>query len=419
MRLSLKLGALCAGAAIVPLAAASIILLLGPNAETPAPVFEQAEAGARSALSIYEKRLEQMRLASQHLANEIGLKILAQGSESEPLSGAKLARLQDLLSRARDELSLDFLIVTERTGRVIARHNDLPGASETLASPSGGNRLATRVITEGAQLRVSPLADVAVERGEQLSRLWLDKAARVSRPDGTALEDALVIEAAAPIFSSGRFSGAILIGQMLNNYYLARAGANQLQVPLVAEVKQTCFGGNDPERGAVIALGDTIIASSLEDATTTKPALLGSRRTPSQPGETLEWNSQRYEIAWKQMKTLDGNSIGAVGVAARIEEPPLAALSTFRLAAFLAGAGVLLALIAGLVAGRALAARVNSLSDAVTRMSVGELSTTVRDRIGLNGSNNQHRRDEIGRLAEQLEHMRESFRQAIERMRKR
>jgi HAMP domain-containing protein len=169
----------------------------------------------------------------------------------------------------------------------------------------------------------------------------------------------------------------------------------------------------------VIALGDTIIASSLEDATTTKPALLGSRRTPSQPGETLEWNSQRYEIAWKQMKTLDGNSIGAVGVAARIEEPPLAALSTFRLAAFLAGAGVLLALIAGLVAGRALAARVNSLSDAVTRMSVGELSTTVRDRIGLNGSNNQHRRDEIGRLAEQLEHMRESFRQAIERMRKR
>ena len=54
-----------------------------------------------------------------------------------------------------------------------------------------------------------------------------------------------------------------------------------------------------------------------------------------------------------------------------------------------------------------------ALSEAVGRMSVGELSTTVRD-ISANGSRPA---DEIGRLADQLEQMRESFRQAIERLR--
>jgi hypothetical protein len=52
-------------------------------------------------------------------------------------------------------------------------------------------------------------------------------------------------------------------------------------------------------------------------------------------------------------------------------------------------------------------------------MSVGELSTTVRDAMGLNGSNERVRPDEIGRLAAHLDQMRESFRQAIERLRKR
>ncbi|HEU4388976.1 MAG TPA: HAMP domain-containing protein, partial [Blastocatellia bacterium] len=126
-----------------------------------------------------------------------------------------------------------------------------------------------------------------------------------------------------------------------------------------------------------------------------------------------------YLVGWKPFKAFDGSTVGAIGVAAPVVEPVITAGAGLRLAGLFAGAGVLLALVIGLLAGRALASRVNSLSDAVTRMSVGELSSTVRDAMGLNGSSDQVRRDEIGRLAAHLDQMRESFRQAIERLRKR
>jgi HAMP domain-containing protein len=98
-----------------------------------------------------------------------------------------------------------------------------------------------------------------------------------------------------------------------------------------------------------------------------------------------------------------------------VVEPGWAAANAIKLAAIIAAGAVLVLGLSGLLIGRALASRINSLSEAVGRMSVGELSTTVKD-ISANGSRPA---DEIGRLADQLEQMRESFRQAIERLRKR
>src|SRR5262245_6005286 len=413
MRLSLKLGALCAGAAAVPLVAAAVVVMQRMPAQQSEQPAAEVQAGSRTALVVYEKRLEQMRLAAQHLANEIGLKVLGEGSGSERVSGPKLARLQDLLSRARDELSLDFVVIADSRGQVIARHNDVPAAGETLVQSSSRNLLGAKVVADGSQLRTSPLAAIAVERGEQLTRLWLDKTARVSRADGSVIEDALVIEAAAPMFSSGQFTGAVLIGQMLNNYYVARPGATILQTPLVAEIKQTLFPGSDEGAGAVLALGDTVIASSVRDESATKPALLGASCHTSNAEEVLDWGTSRYRVSWQQIKGFDGSPMGAIGVAAPVVEPAIPAFAGMRLAGVIAAAGVVLALLVGLFAGRALASRVNSLSDAVTRMSVGELSTTVRDAMGLNGSTDSVRADEIGRLASHLDQMRESFRQAI------
>lgn len=419
MRLSIKLGALCAGVAIVPVAAASIVVLQRVPSPQPMPDTSAIQASSRTALLAYEKRLEQMRLAAQYLANEIGLKVLADGGASGPPSGPRLARLQDLLSRARDELSLDFVVIADKTGHVIARHNDAPGSGETLPQSSSRNSIAGKVIADGTQLRLSPQAAAAVERGEVLTRLWLDKAARVTRVDGSTLDEALIIESAAPVFSSGQFNGAVLIGQMLNNYYVARPGSSLLQTPLIAEVKQTVFPGTDSEGGALIAIGDTVVASSVRDPSVAHPVLLGAQCNPGSADQIVKWGSRRYLIAWQPLKSFDGNIIGAIGVAAPVVEPVITAAAGLRLAGSFAGIGVLLALAIGLLAGRALASRVNSLSDAVTRMSVGELSSTVRDAMGLNGSADQVRRDEIGRLAAHLDQMRESFRQAIERLRRR
>ena len=91
--------------------------------------------------------------------------------------------------------------------------------------------------------------------------------------------------------------------------------------------------------------------------------------------------------------------------------------------------------LAGAFWGAVVSKRLAVLSDAVSRMRVGELSSAVRDTGGLpkwipglgsrpaNGSQEGNgslpaARDEIEELAENLDRMRETFKQAIERLRK-
>lgn len=409
MRLSVKLGVLCAAAAVAPLVIASIAVVPRLPSRKPDYPIERLQSNARTALSLYEKRLEQMRLAAQHLANEMSIKIL--GGASSESETTRLARTQDLLTRARDELALDFLIVTDKTGQVIARHNDRPAPGESLLAPNK-NLMVDSVISGIRDSHTSPLAGCIVETGDQLRKLWVDNAT-IDREDGSSLTEGLVIEAAAPIFSGSGFQGTILIGQMLNKYNVGRTGAKN---PLVAEVRQTLFGGSDREGGALIALGDTIIASSVRDAST-KTLLVGLRRDASvQEGEeTLSNGSHKYLVYWQPLRSSGGSTVGSLGACVLLVEPGWAAANAIKLAAMIAVGAVLLLGLSGLLVGRALASRINSLSEAVGRMSVGELSTTVKD-ISANGSRPA---DEIGRLADQLEQMRESFRQAIERLRKR
>lgn len=80
----------------------------------------------------------------------------------------------------------------------------------------------------------------------------------------------------------------------------------------------------------------------------------------------------------------------------------------------------MLACAAGFMFGRGLGARLEDLTQAASRWSLGELSTPARDRDPLLSRwiPTELLRDEINQLAEQLDQMRESFRQAIERMRK-
>jgi hypothetical protein len=61
------------------------------------------------------------------------------------------------------------------------------------------------------------------------------------------------------------------------------------------------------------------------------------------------------------------------------------------------------------------------LRDAAGRWGLGDLSTPAKDREPFLARwiPTEYLRDEINQLAEQLEEMRETFRQALERMRKR
>jgi len=218
MRLSLKLGSLCAALAFLSLSIISLIILLKVSAHSRGQALEQLRSDARVAAALCDKRVIELRSAAQALADEISNHALVSNDNLDRDNPAAFARLQDLLPRVQNEASLDFVIVTDPLGRVIARHNDKPLPGETIFGASDKNPIAERIIAGGNL----PAASCVIESGEEYVRLGLNRIAQVRLSDGSTIDSALVIEAGAPIFSGGRFVGVALIGQMLNTYYKAK-----------------------------------------------------------------------------------------------------------------------------------------------------------------------------------------------------
>lgn len=423
MRLSIKLGALSAVAAVLPLIIASAIILPGISSNAHEKAAEQLRIEARVAAALYDKRLTELLAAAVRLADEIANRALANPESPDRTSATSGARVQDLFPRAQQDYFLDFVIVTDPLGRVLARHNDRPAPGETLLGPDDRNPVIERVITGGT----IPAAACVVERGERYARLGLDRIAQVRLGDGSTVNEALMIEAGAPIFSSGRFAGVALIGQMLNTYFKPRArpsgGLGSLQTPVVAEIRQTMARSSDEDCGALVALGNAVIASSVQPAAdgNSVPPLAGAAHDPSKNEETIRQGERSYNVAWQPIKTLDGSAIGAIGVARPSSEFEGAASSARSAMLFIALLATAAAGAGGFLFGRSLGTRLDQLADAASRWSVGDLSATALDsEPTLSKWVPPHLlRDELNRLTEQLDETRESFRQAIERIRKR
>ena len=420
MRLSLKLGALCAVAAFIPLVIVSILILSQVSTHSRNLALDQLRSDARVAAALCDKRLTELRAAAQGLADEIANRALVSSDNLDRDNPAAWARLQDLLPRAQNEASLDFVIVTDPLGRVIARHNDKPQPGETVLGADDKNPIAEKVIAGGNL----PAASCVIEKGERYARLGLDRIAQVRVADGSTIDSALMLEAGAPIFSSGRFVGVVLIAQMLNTYYKARAGPNPLQTPLVTEARQTLYRNEEEDAGAVITLDKAIVASSVPPAASNSaggPALTGTVHGSAAIEESYQQGERSYSIAWQPLKSMDGKAIGAIGIARPARELDGAADAASTTGFLISAIATLLAGAAGYFFGRGLGARLDELTEAAGRWSLGELSTPARDSEPLLARWIPVRflRDEVNHLAEQLDQMRESFRQAIERIRKR
>jgi len=415
MRLSEKLGALCAGAAILPLLVAALVVLSQLSAHARRQAEENLQREAQAAAAIADKRLVELRSAAQRLADDIANRALAAGDNArgnQPTTPQ--ARIQDMLSRALQDDGLDFVIVADTQGRVIARHNDLPAPSESIASSEYTNHLAADAVN-----RNNAFAAAAIERDAQLKRLGLDMRAQVKLTNGATLDEALMTEAAAPIQGGGRLVGVVLIGQMVNNDAKPRPGATTLQTPLVAEIRQTLYPQPNEAAGAVVVFQNVIIASSVVGSSSeTGLALMGAPCDAMQSPARIEQSDTSYLVAWQAMKAVDGAEVGRVGVARDVQTlkgatpaARTALLLITLVAAALAGAG-------GFFYGRTLGARLDGLNEAVTRWGVGELSAPAKDREPVvEGLAKFTARDEINRLAASLEQTRESFRQAIDRLR--
>lgn len=424
MRLSLKLGFLCAAAALLPLLITSALVLSNVSSHSHSKAQENLRSNARTAASLYEKRLAEMRAAAERLADEIANRALVSGETAGQGNTGAWSRLQNMLAGAQNDFGLDFLIVADPQGRITALHNNQPKLGETLLGAGDKNPIAEKVISGGNL----PETFSVIERGERYARLGLSLVAPVRLVNGATVDEALVMEAGAPIFSGGRFIGVLIIGQMLNTYYKPRPGENNLQTPLVAEIRQTLYRGADEDAGALISYGNAVIASSIPALageynrdTTPGPALTGALRDPAKSEETLQHGERRYNVVWQGIKTTDGSEIGAVGVARPASEFDGPARQLRTMLIVVGGIATLLSIGCGVLFGHTLALRLNELEQAASRWSVGELSAAAKDRDPMMAKWIPEflSRDEITSLAQQLEQMRESFRQAIERLRKR
>src|SRR6185503_15080320 len=183
MRLSVKLGAICAAAALLPFIIASLILLPQLSSHWHHQAIENLQSDSRAAAGLYEKRLVELRSAAREIAN----RALVSGDNSDTSSAQALARLQDMLARALDDYGLDFIIIADPQGRVIARHNGRPAQGETVLGAEDRNPVAEKVIS-GNQT----VASAVVERGEQLERFGIDRRAQVRVADGSTVEDTLM-----------------------------------------------------------------------------------------------------------------------------------------------------------------------------------------------------------------------------------
>ncbi|MEW6127662.1 MAG: hypothetical protein AB1757_11550 [Acidobacteriota bacterium] len=424
MKLSHKFATLCAIAAGLPILIILAVALYSLSSSTNLQIDERLKKEAQVALSVVEKRRDGLRSAAQQLAVDVANKALVSSDNQATDAQQAWARLQDLLPRAQNDFNLDFVLVADPTGRVIARHNGRPMAGETIGDASAKNPLAEKVISDGIQLRNAPQSSIVVESGERLAKLGLEQLAQVQAMGDSGkvkVTDALMVEAAAAIFSNGRFVGMVLLGQMLNNYLVAKPGANDLQTPLIAEARQTLQLDKQSGQGVIVAYNNVVIASSLTSATG-NTGLLNGADLKSIQADVLEGEGGRpYAFALQPLKSIDGATVGAIGVAYSTDS---ISGSGSGMKFLLAGIGLLmtgLAGFAGYYLGNNLAMRVNTLIEATDRMSVGELSAPVRDdaAIGKPVLPEFLLNDEVAKLAIHLDDMRESFRQAIERLRKR
>jgi methyl-accepting chemotaxis protein len=193
-------------------------------------------------------------------------------------------------------------------------------------------------------------------------------------------------------------------------------------MPLVAEIRQTLYRNTEEDAGAVVAYQNGIIASSIAGATgsETAAALMGTLGDATKSEEVIEQGNESYAIAWQPIKAVDGEDVGRLGVARNARGLAGAAPAVRTTLLLIAAIAVLLAGAGGFFYGRALGLRLEGLNEAVSRWSVGELSVLAKDRDPMmRWLAGFSLRDEISRLAASLEQMRESFRQAIDRRRRR
>lgn len=398
-----------------PLALSAIAILLQVKGSIEDNAKKNIEKDARLAEKIYKGRQQIIKEIAQNLAQAISAENLLESAQtpSTPTSGGAAAapssaavtaqqsqlrgkrRIQELMAQRQDQV--DFLIVTDKSGKVLLTNKGEPKGNESkLEDPL--------VLKSKNNLDANQFADAALGGSvrvdaEALKSLELDS--QLVKPGSSGL----AIEGAAPILAGERSLGLVIAGVLLDNAKQDRS--------ITAEIKEAMYS-DLPSEAAAAVLNDTkTIISSNFPSDSGKSAVGQQIKRELLIDRPLAGTDNIHEIDYKSafmpLKDPDGKNVGYVGVA--IKESWFSAVINRVLLIIVAIFVVVLglAIFVAFYFSQRLTQPIILLTEASNRISLGELD----EAIAVGGS------DEIGQLAESLERMRISLKSAIERLRRR
>lgn len=393
---------------LVPLLLSAVLIITIVNGKIKEQSDQSIEKDARVAEQLFQNRRLALVQVVQNAAQAISAQGLLELSQS-PASGATgptiriqddaRRRLDDLVKGALQASNIDFIVVTDAKGNIIRPAGGEKGVEASLKENPLLVALQNGVAAKRTDAQSSPVRETSVT----LNALGIDAARVEVKFDGKSITEGLVLEAGAPITASGgNLVGVVLAGLLINNADPDKSIPNA--------IKNTLYPDLRDYSGAAIALGDTIVSANLPIQ---KGGGIGTKITGNlsdRPKSGVEKIAdEEYKTAYAPIKDINSQVIGRVGV--QIKQSYFnSVLNTIGLIiAIIVFIFLLLAIGVAIFAAQRLTRPIIELTQASNNISLGQLDQAIQLKTD----------DEIGELAEALERMRISLKQALERLRAR
>lgn len=410
-------------AIIVPLGISAAIILIQLTTYTQQRSTERIMSDARVAKSIFAKRQENLRAAAQSLAASIASgRGAPRPATPAPAAGAAApaaaptaapaSATSEVLKRQLEASKLSFAVLVDPKGKVLAQHN---GGAVGDGGYFVANQLFVDVSNLAQQGKPEALSGAALEGPAMLEGVGLTKRAEVA-----GVDSGLFLEAAAPVLSGDTVTGVVVLGQLVNNDVVVESDK---QGSIVNEIKETVYRDMRDEASVIIAATkdgtNTIVSTNLVGSAQGGVATATPVTDAGGTFEKPSFNTQdfagagRYVTSFVPIEgiaTKEGaKTIGKIGVAIK-EDWFTAIVRKVQLTILIVTlVALILAIVGAVIGAQKLTRPIVELTEAANRISLGELDAPIAVQAD----------DEIGTLAESLDRMRISLKQAIERLRKR
>jgi len=399
-----KLLGLSLFAIVIPLIISAAVIVVIVTQKTLDESLAKIRANSDIATTQYAQRMNEIKENTKLLAiNALQYDFIAaisQNPASPAAAGqADLERRKaiNVLEFTKQQLRIDYLILTDGRGRVLYRVNNPGQRNDDLAAmdPMLREALSNRKVVYGSVKL--PIDYMSQEKMEDALAVGTQK---------KQIEAALGMEVVVPLIIGDEIRGALIAGDVLNN-----------DNTLVDQLKQMVYKENIEAGSATLYLGETAVASSRSGASGR-----GVGETITQEIFNYVLNQGRefigtetigeisYVSAYVPIKDISNQIIGIYSVSVR--ETWFRQFQNYirNFIIIVIGAAILFSVLLTYIVATRMTKPIEMITEAANKISLGDLDVPIQVKTG---------GDEIGRLADSLDRMRISLKSAIERLRKR